>query len=325
MAVFTAVDAGQLEALKVQFGLPGQLRAEGIAAGIENTNYLLFEDARQTPGWVLTLLEKPTELHYVQAVLAAAHAAGLPVPLPLATREGVRFLSVGGRTMVLTRYLQGSHPEHPSPAQCAAIGRFLGRLHDRVEPAAPPHADPQGLQWTLETAKNLLAGDPVARDCIRLLKLAEGTLSGLQQATCHGDLFRDNTLFLDDRLAGVIDWYNAARAPTGYDLAIVLNDWCTQDEGRLDADRARALLAGYRSECSLHKDVTAWMPTLRAWAALRFWTSRTDSALHGTGDNDRPATGLYRGKPPLEQKQKLEAALDPAEQAQWRDIVSVTG
>ena len=67
----------------------------------------------------------------------------------------------------------------------------------------------------------------------------------LPRANLHADLFRDNVLFDGPHLAGLIDFYNACSGWMLYDLAITLNDWCSNTDGSLDPARARALLAAY--------------------------------------------------------------------------------
>src|SRR2546427_10559327 len=66
------------------------------------------------------------------------------------------------------------------------------------------------------------------------------------------DLFRDNALFEKGRISGVIDFYFAGVDCLLYDIAVCANDWCLVDaasDARLEAERTRALLAGYqRSE-----------------------------------------------------------------------------
>ena len=60
----------------------------------------------------------------------------------------------------------------------------------------------------------------------------------LPRANLHADLFRDNVLFDGPHLAGLIDFYNACSGWMLYDLAITLNDWCSNADGSLDPARA---------------------------------------------------------------------------------------
>jgi len=90
----------------------------------------------------------------------------------------------------------------------------------------------------------------------------------------HSDLFRDNALFKDNDLQGIIDFYYSCDEYLLYDLAVVVNDWCIGDDGLIGHSRYQALMQAYL----LHRGLTEteqefWNLVLRA-AALRFWISR---------------------------------------------------
>ena len=99
----------------------------------------------------------------------------------------------------------------------------------------------------------------------------------LARGPVHADLFRDNVLFEQGRLSGVIDFYFAGVDCLLYDVAVCANDWCLADpetDPRLDPERTRALLEAYGALVPLGSaEREAWPALLRA-AALRFWLSR---------------------------------------------------
>ena len=100
----------------------------------------------------------------------------------------------------------------------------------------------------------------------------------LPEAVLHADLFRDNVMFDGHQLTGLIDFYNAASGPTLYDLAICANDWCVDEQSRLDPHRAAALLSAYAEVRPFTQHEVACWPDMLRVAALRFWLSREIAA-----------------------------------------------
>ena len=99
----------------------------------------------------------------------------------------------------------------------------------------------------------------------------------LPKGAIHGDLFCDNVLFADGRVAGIIDFGFAATDFFAYDLAIAVNDWCvaTTPPAAASMPRERRRWSrAYHAVRPLTDDERAqWTALLRA-AALRFWVSR---------------------------------------------------
>jgi homoserine kinase type II len=153
-------------------------------------------------------------------------------------------------------------------------------LAARDFPLAQPNL--RGLDWWQATAPQVLPF--LSPDKARLLRdeLAyqlefAGTerYAGLPRGPVHADLFRNNVMFVGERLTGCFDFYFAGVDTWLFDLAVTVNDWCIDlASGALDAPRVEALLRAYSAVRPFTDDeLAAWQPMLRA-AALRFWLSR---------------------------------------------------
>ncbi len=121
MAVFTPVSRAQLGRWLERFDL-GALRAvEGIAAGIENSNF--FVDT-QRGRYVLTLFERlsAAELPFYLDLMHHLAAHGIPCPDPVRDRAGTSLGTLSGKPAALVTRLDGAGVEHPEPQHCAQVG-----------------------------------------------------------------------------------------------------------------------------------------------------------------------------------------------------------
>jgi homoserine kinase type II len=276
MSVFTPVSPEQLAAWLVQYPVGSLLGVEGIKEGVENSNFLV---ATRDGRFVLTLFERLTreELPFYIHLMVHLARQGIPCPAPVANREQEYLGSLNGRPAVLASFLPGVSVLRTTPAQCAAAGAMLAKLH-RAGQSYKRHLDnPRGPRWWQETAPRVMpflnaADQSLLRDEVGFLQLAK--LEDLPQGVIHADLFRDNVLLEGDRITGIVDFYFACQGALLYDVAVTVNAWCSDENGVLDDEAARALLTAYHALRPLTRiERTAWPAMLRG-AALRFWLSR---------------------------------------------------
>lgn len=282
MAVFTALARDDVTRLLAHYAL-GELKSfEGIAAGIENTNYFVTTERGE---YVLTLFERLTfkQLPYYLDLMRHLARRGLPVPMPQENNAGTLVSEARGKPAAFVARVRGHWEAAPTIGHCGIVGALSARMHLAAQDLPSFQPNLRGIGWWKSVLPQLephlpddvfhtMAEEVIHQDTF----FRKPSFEKLPAGPVHADLFRDNVLWSDrDRVGGVIDFYFAGNTLWLYDLAVTVNDWCADaGSGELDAPRVRALLAAYhdiRPLTAAERD--AWPTALRA-AALRFWISR---------------------------------------------------
>jgi homoserine kinase type II len=281
MAVFTSVTLDDLNQWIKQFPLGKALDLQGISSGIENSNFFLTTERGE---FVLTIFENLgfEQLPFYVQLMRHLAERGVPVPAPVPNDQGELVVALHGKPAAIVSKLDGSSQMDPQPVHCAEVGSMLARMHlaGRDFPLQQPNL--RGLDWWTDTVPKVLPF--LDADTAALLEselafqrsFAGGEIyRGLARGPVHADLFRNNVMFVGERLSGCFDFYFAGWDSWLFDLAVTVNDWCIDlDTGRLDEDRVRALTRAYDAVRPFTEgERQAWQPMLRA-AALRFWLSR---------------------------------------------------
>ena len=276
MSVFTLPTEEALAHWVGGYAIGHLLEARGIAGGVQNSNFFVTTTLGR---YVLTLFEDipRAELPYYLHLMAHLARHGLPVPAPIANRDNEYLGTLADKPAVLVSRLPGASVLEPSPAHCTRVGAMLAGLHLAWLAYGRRQPNPHGPQWRTKTAARvrpylpenevaLLDGELRFQESVDLARLPAGAI--------HGDLFRDNVLWMDEFVGGVIDFYFAGHDALLYDVAVTVNDWCAAPGGKLDEERARALLGAYHAARPFTPDERAAWPAMLRAAALRFWLSR---------------------------------------------------
>jgi homoserine kinase type II len=281
MAVFTAVSLDDLSPWLKQFPLGNALAIKGIASGIENSNFFITTDAGE---YVLTIFEVLgfDQLPFYLNLMRHLAEHGVLVPSPVANAAGQLVTPLHDKPAAIVSKLEGSSQMAPQPVHCAAVGAMLARMHLAALDFPLQQPNLRGLDWWNETTPKVL---PFLDDSRAHLLRAEmhfqeafaacDHYKRLARGPVHADLFRNNVMFVGERLTGFFDFYFAGCDTWLFDVAVTVNDWCIDlASGVLDVARVRAMLDAYHAVRPFTADEqAAWQPMLRA-AALRFWLSR---------------------------------------------------
>lgn len=276
MSVYTTIERDELEAFLQNYPLGKLIAYEGISAGIENTNYFVDTEKGR---FVLTIFESLSKDELPYFLDLTAHLAEHEVPSahPKADNDGHYLRELKNKPAALVQRLLGGNVEQPSVIQCAAMGKALGHLHVVGQSFTGNRENERGPHWWHETATAVmphLSADEQTLLNNELHFQRQHEHDNLPRGVIHADLFRDNALFDNDELTGLIDFYYACNDVLLYDVAVTVNDWCSNPDGSLDKARLDALVSAYQQERPFtDAEQQSWRVMLRA-GALRFWLSR---------------------------------------------------
>ncbi len=284
MAVYTALDGKDIREFLSTYALGELVSFRGIEGGIENTNYFVTtQHDDQTLQFVLTLFEELSqdELPYFIELCQWLSDRDIPVPYAIRNRHGVGLQRLKQRPAIIQPRFKGEHLDQQAltPAHCAAMGEVLARFHLAGQDFYLQRQAHRGVFWWRRESRLLLPklapeDQALLMDAVAEFDHLRDTHTDLPQGTIHGDLFHDNVLFNGTQISAVLDLYNAATAFLLYDLAIVANDWCANEDGLIDRARETALLEGYAQVRPFAPTEHAAWPVLARSAAMRFWLSR---------------------------------------------------
>ncbi len=278
MSVFTPVSPDEAREFLARYTL-GELESlQGIAEGIENTNYFL---ETTTGHYVLTLFEKiPREdLPFYLGLMHHLAELEIRCPAPFAREDGSYLGELNGKPACIVLRLPGAPRLHPTPADCHRVGRLLADVHVAGLDYDAGLDNWRGQAWREAFARRVR---PVASAAENELIESENRYQAIHDDTVlprgiiHGDLFRDNVLWDEEGDCGLIDFYFACDDALLYDVAITVNDWCTDALATLDPARTEAFLAGYDEHRPLTDLERELWPVMLRRAALRTWLGRLE-------------------------------------------------
>lgn len=282
MSVFTTLTLDEVRDWLRDFAI-GEIRElRGIAAGITNTNYFVITEHGR---YVLTVFERSNleGLRYFVDLMTFLAQHGVPCPTPIADKNGVSLHLLKAKPALMVSCLQGEDIATPNLEQVKQVAVTLAKMHLAGEGFTQTGVNQRGENWRTATACKVMPKLSASDQQLLQSELEYQhrlDVYALPRGVIHGDLFRDNVLFVGDQLGGFIDFYYACDDILLYDVAIAVNEWCLHhtgsDIGSIDEEKMETFLSAYEALRPLSpQERKLWLAMLRR-AALRFWLSRLD-------------------------------------------------
>ena len=278
MAVYTSINSSDLNDWIEKFNFKDLVNFKGISSGVTNSNYLI---QMAHSNYILTIFEHNNieELPFYIDLMTYLAKENFLCPRPIENKNGQALGLLKEKPALMVSFLDGKEKAIRSPKSCYLVGQYLAKLHLTANNFPQLNKNTRGLDWVSDMYLNLKKYLSLEDQGILELEInyhKEMDKVELPEGIIHGDLFRDNVLFLNDKVSGFIDFYYACNEKFIYDIAIAINDWCIDQDGQINKSMFLEFIKGYRSERKLTDNEQEYLNVALRLAALRFWLSRLE-------------------------------------------------
>ena len=287
MAVYTSINSSDLSGWFKKFNFKDFIDFKGISSGVTNSNYVIFMPHSK---FILTLFEHITieELPFYSDLMTYLAQENFLCPKPIENNSGQALGLLKDKPALMVSFLEGKEIAIRDSKSCYLVGEYLAKLHLTTNNFPQSNKNTRGLSWMSDMYLNLK--EYLSLEDQKIIELEinyhkEIDKAELPEGIIHGDLFIDNVLFLNDKVSGFIDFYYACNEKFIYDIAIAINDWCINKDGRINKLMYKEFISGYQSERNLTDNEQDCLNEDLRLAALRFWLSRLED-FHNTKEGE---------------------------------------
>ena len=278
MAVYTSINSSDLNDWIEKFNFKDLVNFKGISSGVTNSNYLI---QMAHSNYILTIFEHNNieELPFYIDLMTYLAKENFLCPRPIENKNGQALGLLKEKPALMVSFLDGKEKVIRSPKSCYLVGQYLAKLHLTANNFPQLNKNTRGLDWVSDMYLNLKKYLSLEDQGILELEInyhKEMDKVELPEGIIHGDLFRDNVLFLNDKISGFIDFYYACNEKFIYDIAIAINDWCIDQDGQINKSMFLEFIKGYQSKRKLTDNEQEYLNVALRLAALRFWLSRLE-------------------------------------------------
>ena len=309
MAVYTKLNKSEIEEIISLYKLKNLESFAPIEEGIENTNYVIIANKKK---YILTIFEKRVkeqDLPFFCELISLLNKSGFKCPLPLLNLESSPISTFKRKKLTILTFISGKSKENLSNENCEDIGKEAAKLHLLTSNFKIQRKN----ALSIESWRNMF--ENIKDKCIKIHKdlpnLIEANLkdieknwpSNLPSGIIHADLFKDNIIFENNKVSGIIDFTFSCNDFYALEIAICFNALCfdgVKSNLSFNVTKAKKFIDGYSSIRKLSDQEKNSIKILSQGAALRFLLTRVFDAINTVEG------ALVKIKDPIEYLKRLE-------------------
>ncbi|WP_214627650.1 phosphotransferase [Paenibacillus agaridevorans] len=192
------------------------------------------------------------------------HAASVACPRVRTPDDRHLMVTPSGMHVAFMDWVEGETVQAGSmnDNQLNSLGQSTGRMHawlSHVPPLSKPAWEPDRAAYLKDWEGNrntaAAAGDEIVLDWLdrsrAIVEAADfGEFAASRQGWLHWDLWVDNILLSDRKVAGIVDFDRMTMAYPEIDVARAILSGALQEDGGLRIDGVRAFMDGYREHAA---------------------------------------------------------------------------
>ena len=291
MAVFTKLDKKEIEYFVDLYNIGALEDYSEIIDGIENTNYKLI--CNKIP-YILTIFEKrvkENDLPFFMDLKVYLNKNNFKCPKPVKNKNNEIINSLKNKKAVIVSFIEGKKIDTPNKAICFEVGKMIGNLHNISKNFHKKRENSLSLSILKDIFYKCQEKRNEKFEIIfntlenEILFIENFWPNNLPYGVIHADLFKDNIFFNEEKITGVIDFYFSCNHFFLYDICIVINDWCFENNGKdFNMESFRSIIEGYSLSRKLETaELNAFNFLLRL-AAVRILITRLHDFLFHPND-----------------------------------------
>lgn len=272
MATYTTLTRAETDRLLARYDLGETRRVSPMPGGQANSSFRIETD-RGT--FILSVCDEKEmeEVRTLTRVMAWLRDHGFPTTRPVATRSGKPVIQHDGKPVYVKAFIPGDLVRDLTRDMIREIGDAMARLHAVPPPPGLAGRFPYGME-AFETRPSL--PHPFIGWLADKKRFLDASLDvSMDKGLIHGDIFWDNLVFQNGRLAAILDFEEACLFFPLFDLGMAAVGCCSAN-GRFDAEKIMALLDGYQRRRPLDQAEKQQFPVFLTYAATAgaFWRFR---------------------------------------------------